>query len=199
MKPSPIIFAFIGRRGSGKDTAADFITEFFLEEDNNSLITSFAFADSLKSMTHDVLGITPEQSEFLKRNPEIKVINGMDLRFFYNRFGDILKKRFGDRIFTENTLDVIAQTNNAINPDVILVTDVRYPMEKAALTKYSQDQGIEIKFIKMINTKSYGTEREDDGHESESLSDDIHGDITIKADSPDEIKIKIKEIYNAIS
>jgi energy-coupling factor transporter ATP-binding protein EcfA2 len=192
------IIAFIGRRGSGKDTTADLFAEWFKEENADALIASFAFAGTIKDIVHDTLSISTEQSEFLKRNPEIKIANGMDLREFYNHFGDVLKSRFGKRIFTEKTVEDITRTLSSVEPDLILVTDVRYPMEQAALKKLGEDQGLDVHFIKMVNTNLAGLPKEPGEHESESLSDDIFGDSTIVASSTQELSNKAQGIYNEL-
>jgi len=189
-----LILAFIGRRGSGKDTAADEAAKQLFERRAVSSIQRIAFAEAIKEITHGTLGITTTHSEFLKRNPDIKLVNGLSLRETYNVLGDQLKSKFGRDIFTQDTI-------SRIDPlaDLTLVTDVRYPSEKEALLKYSTENNTRILFIKMINRNLFGVTAEPGEHESESLSDDIFGDVIIEASSVQEIHIKIKGVIDELS
>ncbi len=190
------IFGFIGRKGSGKDTAANYISESVNEfKEPGTVSAFFAFADPLKNMVCETLGITRSEEEYLKRHPGIKVAGGLDIRSFHNKYGDVLKSRFGKTIFTDITIDRINDTYQSINPDTILVTDVRFPMEDAALKKFGDDMGIEVITIKMINSNLEPIEA--DAHETEYLSETMPADYTIEASSPQEIKDKIKTLFGS--
>jgi len=193
------LIAFIGRKGSGKDTAANFATDAFGRLGEPTLTAYFNFASVLRDITLNTLNLSNQQYEFLKRNPEVNVANNLDVRSFMNKLGDNLKRYFGKYVFTEITVERIKDTLVEVNPDLMLVTDVRYPHELAALKKLCEDKGIEFVSIKMINENLQdeicldGTE-----HESEYQVDDIHGQFVIKAKDIEEIKKKMEVICNEL-
>lgn len=195
MRTNPTtLFGFIGRKGSGKDTAAEMMSEIFNEfKDPGTISAFFAFADPLKNMANSTLGISGDEAEYLKRHPSIKVANHLDIRSYYNQYGDVLKARFGKMVFTDMTIKRISEVKDALNPDSIMITDVRFPMEAGALKKYGVDNGVEVILIKMINTKLPSLNP--DEHETEYLTEEMRGDYDVIAENPQEIKEQLKEIY----
>lgn len=194
----PLIVAFSGRAGSGKDTAADELRK--LVQCNNTSVTTishFTFASTLKRIALAALNINERDAEYLKRAPEIKVANGLDLRKFYNTLGDAIKSHFGQDTWVKITLGRIEETIGAINPDLVLVTDVRYNIEHAALIKFCEDRGFDLHLIKMVNLNNVSNKPSME-HASEFLVDSIDEDILIEASSVEEIQIKIKEFYDSI-
>lgn len=187
--------AFIGRRGSGKDTAATFVADRYERfHPKGTLSAFFAFGDVLKNMANSTLGISLTQSEYLKRQPDIKVANGLDLRSYYNQYGDVLKSRFGKDVLLRLTMERIDENMDALDLDLMLITDVRYPMELAALKKLAEDRGVDFMSIKLVNTKT--PPLEDGSHESEYLTEKMDADHEIVAANPQEIKERIEEIFN---
>ena len=190
-----ILFAFVGRRGAGKDTAANMVFNIIEDNQIGGVSASFAFADPLKAMAHKTLGITLEQSEFLKRNPAIKIVNNLDLRSYYNVFGDVLKSNFGDDIFRNKTILGIQEALDEINIDTITLTDVRYPQELKALKELCLKNNIKFISVKLINISNPDI---DNSHESESQIDSIDTEYTIRAKNPQEIKNEMENICNGI-
>jgi hypothetical protein len=189
----PTIIAFTGRKGHGKDTAASILKEQFQEHQLD--FASFAFADILKDIAHTSLEITNEDSEYLKRNPRIKIANNLDLRSFYNKLGDAIKSYFGYDAWANKTIQRIKETIDSINPAVIVITDLRYPIEETSLKKFAEDNGYDFYIIKMVNTNHNSV---DDSHESEYLIDTINSDLIFECSSVSEIEKNIKEFTHAI-
>jgi len=190
-----LVVGFVGRKKSGKDTAAVYTADVYERENELGTVTAFfAFADYLKKMTNDLLGISQKEADFLKVHPDIKVQGGYGYRDFLNHFGDILKSRFGKLIFTDKLVDGIIKTINEVPVDLILVTDIRYPHEMQALAELCAKENMDFISIKLINTNL--PEIEPDAHESESLSVCIPTDYEIHAKNTKEIRTQIEEIYN---
>ena len=189
------LYAFVGRRGSGKDTASNLLYNIIEEEQIEGISASFAFADSLKQMAHRSLDITTPQSEFLKRNPNIKIANNQDLRTYYNNFGDVLKSNFGDDIFRQKTIQEIQDAIDNFDINFITITDVRYPEEIIILKEFCSLNNIELISIKLINIRNPDI---DNSHESESQIDSIETDFTIEAKNVQEIKTQMEKIYNEL-
>jgi len=189
----PKIIAFTGRKGHGKNTAA----EIFKKEINLSpyLVTELAFADTLKHIAADSLGLGYYDIELLKREEHIKVANGLSLRGFLNTLGDALKDNFGYDLWAKSIIEQMDQLKDNINPKYILLTDLRYPVEEEAIKKYADDIGTDLHIIKMVNL-NIDTNPNDIEHESETLVDKINPTVIIKAESKKEIEIKIKEFIN---
>jgi hypothetical protein len=190
----PIIIAFTGVKGSGKNTASETFQEIFGSNNQAGLTVEFAFADPLKNIIHETFNIDNNHAEEIKRL-NIKPFNGLTLREVYQRLGESIKSRFGPDTWADFAIKRIQEFIDAILPDVIICTDLRYTNEEAHLRKFADDNGYELYIIKMLNTNLV----ENDNHISENQIHEISEDFLIKASDPDEIKLQIGEIYNAIS
>jgi hypothetical protein len=187
------LIAFTGRAGSGKDLGAFSWASLYNEETGQKTI-KFAFADILKDIAGNALGINPEEADVLKRMPSIKIANQYGLREFYNTLGDRIKSYFGFNIWAKLTLSKIEPSIN--DADLIIITDLRYVLEQNYLEEFCEKHNIELIIIKMINSNH--TKRSDNiEHESEFQVDAIQENYTIEANSVKEVQEKIKEIYNA--
>jgi hypothetical protein len=190
----PTIIAFTGIKGSGKNTASDAFQEIFSNKNNIGLTVEFAFADPLKNIIHETFDIDNAHADEIKRL-NIKPFNGLTLREVYQRLGEVIKSRFGQDTWAEFAVKRMQEFVDAIEPDIIICTDLRYTNEEAHLRKFADDKGYDLYIIKMINTNI----EEADSHISENQIKDISEDFLIKASDTDEIKLQIGEIYNAIS
>jgi len=187
------LIAFTGLKGSGKNTATNFLRDIMAKSGQVNLSVEFAFADPLKNIVKEGLGVDDSQEEFLKRS-NIKPFNGLTLREVYQLLGEAIKSRIGQSVWVDFTINRINDFTEALTPDYIIITDLRYTNEEAALRKYAEDNGIELVIIKMQNTNLINT----DTHISESQIDAINEDFLIKASDIDEIKIQMEEIFNGI-
>jgi len=190
----PTIIAFTGIKGSGKNTAAEALLEVFGQNTKDGLAVEFAFADSLKNIIHETFDIDNFQADEIKRL-NIKPFNGLTLREVYQRLAEAIKSRFGQNTWVDFAIKRMQEFVDSINPDIIICTDLRYTNEEAHLRKFAEDNGYDLYIIKMLNTNLV----ENDDHISETQIKDISEDFLIKASDPDEIKLQIGEIYNAIS
>jgi hypothetical protein len=188
------IIAFAGVKGSGKNTAAMEIQRIFGEQRSSGLVVEFAFADPLKNIIHESFDIDNGHADEIKRL-NIKPFNGLTLRQVYQRLGEAIKSRFGQDIWADFAVNRMQEFVDVINPDIIICTDLRYTNEEAHLRKFADDNGHDLYIIKMLNTNIV----ENDQHISETQIHEIKEDFLIKASDPDEIKLQIGEIYNAIS
>ena len=197
MEGSSKILAFIGHEGSGKNTAANEIYQM-IEKSNKPTVTSeFAFANPLKMIANTSLNITMDQSEFLKRNPNIKVANNLDIREYYNTLGDVLKRNFGDDIFRDRTIISMQELIDTLESITYIITDVRYPQEVDALKIFAAKNNIPLYFIKMVKTGDV-ININLDAHESVINIDKLDYDFLVDAKNPEEIKIKMEIILNEL-
>jgi hypothetical protein len=190
----PTIIAFTGAKGSGKNTASEAFQDIFGKNVKAGLTVEFAFADPLKNIIHETFDIDNLHADEIKRL-NIKPFNGLTLREVYKRLGEAIKSRFGQDTWAEFATRRMQEFNDAVTPDVIICTDLRYTNEEAHLRKFADDNGYDLYIIKMLNTNLI----ENDSHISETQIHEISEDFLIKASDPDEIKLQIGEIYNAIS
>ena len=188
------LIAFMGKSGSGKNTAADILMDHIELEDKEHFIIQFAFADILKRIIHNTFNIEEKDAEIIKRT-NIKAFNGLTLREVYQRLGEEMKLFLGNDIWARLALE---QVRNYLmdlkDTKYIICTDLRYTIEKAALEKFCEDEGIELYVIHMIN-KNDDTQMD---HISEMQFNSIGSDYTIQADNIFEIELQLKEIENAI-
>ncbi len=193
------LVAFVGRRGSGKDTAANFAADIFGKVQGEPTLTAyFSFGDVLKNIANNSLDINTADAEALKRMPGIKIANNLDLRTFINKLGDTLKGYFGELVFTDIVIERITNTLDDVKPDLMLVTDVRYPHELAALKKLCEDKGIEFISIKMRNTNLDHEMMETNQHLSESQIETMVTQFAIIAGDVETIKNKMEVICNEL-
>ena len=191
------IIAFTGRAGSGKDLGAFTWASLYKEETGQKTI-KFAFADILKDIAGNALGISPEEAEAIKRVPGVKIANGLGIREFYNTLGDSIKSYFGANIWAKMTLSKIEQIMNVVDTELIVITDLRYIIEEEYLKEFSEQHGVELIIVKMVNQNH--TQRPDNiRHESEMQIGDIQENYIVEATTQEEVQEKIKEIYNAVS
>ena len=191
------LIAFVGERGSGKDTAANFAADTFGKIQGQPTLTAyFAFGDVLKNIAANSIDISQAEGEILKRQPNIAVANKLDFRSFVNKLGDTIKGYFGEMVFTDIIIERINNTLDDVQPDLMLLTDVRYPHELAAAKKLCEDRGIEFISIKMINTNLPPADTS--AHVSENQIKDMHCQLVIKADNTETIKHKMEAICNEL-
>jgi dephospho-CoA kinase len=189
-----MIIAFTGLKGSGKNTASEAFQEIFSKNVQTGLTVEFAFADPLKNIIHNTFNLNSATAENIKRIA-IKPFNGLTLREVYQRLGEAVKKEIGPDVWAEIAAKKMQEFIDAVTPDIIVCTDLRYLNEEKHLKELADRNNYDLYIIKMINSNII----EIDSHISESQIKDISEDFLIKAADPDEIKIQIEEIYNAIS
>lgn len=186
------LIAFTGRARSGKDTAAELLDR--IEIENGNVLSYFAFADTLKNISHNALRLTSEEADILKVLPSAKIANGLSLREFYNTLGDAIKAHFGDDAWNQIVFKDLKEMIPLV--DIVVCTDLRYPIEERDMRAFCEEAGIDLIIIKMNNLNhTQRTEHLSAGeHASEYLVDQINEDYTITAHSVEEIKEQLLEI-----
>jgi energy-coupling factor transporter ATP-binding protein EcfA2 len=188
------LYAFVGKKGSGKNTAAEFLAEIIQDDKPQELIIQFAFADILKAIINDTFNISQKEEEVLKRS-SIKPFNGLTLREVYQKLAENIKVYFGEDVWSSITMERVHDFINDINSDTLICTDLRYPIEEAALKKFCEDQGLELIIIKTINLNL----DDDDNHVSETNVDLINYNYKIEASDIYQIKLQIEDIYQKLN
>ena len=117
----PMIIAFHGKAGSGKDTAAQYIISRFGED----LVRQFAFADPLKRVVMRTHGLSEKEVY----DPVLKEImtkgTPVTPRHLLQSVGTIMREEIGPNVFVDAVSTKIASTKKPI----VVVSDLRYPNE----------------------------------------------------------------------
>ena len=171
VKDNVILIA--GDKRVGKDTVADML----LAKINKS--NRVAYADPMKDMVANMLGITVEELEKLK-NDETKPHRG-----YLQRFGQRAKRYFGENCWGDYAEFIIA---NSPKGSVSVISDFRMPIEyvEGALT------------IKILDRRKQNK----DTHISENALGDFEFDITIYnegslEDLEKEVDSLVKRLYKS--
>lgn len=125
-----------GKKRSGKDFSATKLKEKL--EENGYSVQILSFAGPLKQMVAELFGITSDDLDLFKNEPEkykVKIINSddgilmaheLDLRLILQILGtDVLKKYFGDGVWVDLMNKEIAKSTS----DFILIPDFRFICE----------------------------------------------------------------------
>lgn len=169
---SPLVIGIIGGMGSGKDTAAK-----ILEQSHGA--RSLAFADAMKCYLLDIFDLSHDQ---LWGPSETK---GPEIRKLMQQFGTELCRGHNPDIWIDKLLTRIDNyVGNGVDPlglqraidknkrAIIVVTDIRFPNEAAALVKEYHALNLLI----VPEKRNYSADIKDDallGHASETSMWDI--------------------------
>ncbi len=199
MEKKKILIAFTGRKRSGKDTSAGIWKELQGKE-KSALGLEFAFASILKDIADRSLGINSFETDALKELNSAKIANIYSYREYLNTLGDAIKSYFGIDVWARLTIERLDDINSHLNLDSIIITDLRYPIEQEYLKAFAKDNGFMFRTVKLRNLNQ--TQRVENikyqEHESEYLVDEIQEDYLIEAQSLEELKEKITEVYNEV-
>lgn len=127
---APIIFGFSGRKGAGKDTAAEELILALNELGINHAIHTFAFADILKTTLIAALGLSVEDftDRVVKETP-IPRFDNESPRGLCKWIGETLTTKFGADFTVQRVKDQIDNAIGKCPRPIIFVTDVRFPNE----------------------------------------------------------------------
>jgi hypothetical protein len=185
-----IVLGFTGKKGSGKDTACDWIKGKL--EALDFKVFKFAFGDVLKEICVSryhldrryLWGTQDDKETQLTGYPSIifdskhiKTPN-MTYRQFMTALGDTL----GPHVFTQTIAESVANVMSTVDSPVILFSDIRYKSE------YDYVRSIGGKVIK-VNSEGIG----DMSHPSEQQDIPCEWDIDGRGLSP------VKKMFNQLS
>ncbi|AXQ69774.1 putative dNMP kinase [Caulobacter phage CcrSC] len=159
------IIAFNGKRGAGKDTAADVLVE--------QGYTRFALTDLTKAIVRDVFGVTVEEQtdRVLKETPlkryPFKSPRQLDRLVAEEMFREV----FDPDVWCHYAVREIRKLK-AAGVKKIVIPDVRRPNEAAFLRDAFESA---VTIIKIVNPRL----RDNDSHPSETEVDDVVPNITI--------------------
>lgn len=133
------IIAFSGRKQSGKSTAGEYVQQLMYSINPKINVCTYSFADPLKKICVDLLGLTPQQcwgsdedknslTELLWQNMPGYTGNlsgQMTAREVMEYVGTKMFRKMKDKIWVEATLNEIKKDN----ADIALLLDNRFPNE----------------------------------------------------------------------
>jgi len=131
------IILISGFKRAGKDTLSDILKNKI----GAKRAEKISFARPMKEILSDTLGITLQELESYKNNPERFKLLLEDKMWFYKdlkdfrevlqHFGDAVKRQFGQDVWSVLTKNIIKD----INKEVVIISDWRYLIEHATLNK----------------------------------------------------------------
>lgn len=151
------IIAFAGRKQSGKTTLCNQIVNFLYElEQLEDLATIYNFADSLKSLCIDILGLTFEQCYGTdeQKNELVNCYRNnkqMTAREVLQVVGTDFFRSIQHNVWADATIRKIQQDK----PPVALIGDCRFPNEVEAI---KQAGGVVIKLNRNVYNSNHASE-----------------------------------------
>ena len=179
---------FTGKMKAGKDTSANFLKEEFIKN-NESPIHAFiqlAFADSLKQICMEHLGLTHHQCYDQDGKEEYNEFWGMTNREILQRIGtEAMRNGFHKDVWSKITE---LKIKDAIKRNAFfIITDVRFPNEAETIRR---NGGIIVQIIRP-NVESNGIV----GHASEqNLPTNLVDEIINNDGTLDDLHKKIKKL-----
>lgn len=138
------IIYLIGLNGAGKSTVASKFKEIIEEKGKKVVIESLA--TPLKELAKTHLGY----DESMKRNGH---------RFILDVFGEDIKAKLGQPVFTYALLDKMDVNDYCIKYDYIIVDDGRFPIEVETLDVFNNIYIVEVNCKKNKNAEQSDFER----------------------------------------
>lgn len=120
-----MIFAFLGRKRSGKDTSAEILKEIL--DERGITYHELAFADPMKKTLADMFSVSEELFHDQSKKETKCVLGKYSPRELLCWYGDMMRGRFGDDFFVNATKKVIEEKLETV--DAVIVTDLRFPIE----------------------------------------------------------------------
>lgn len=181
-----MIIGFHGVKGSGKDTAAQYLID-------NYGFKKRAFADKLKEAVANLFGIPlQEVDEFKTFEYYVQVepgVTGLSWRKFLQRFGtEMGRNTFGKDFWVDQWEDSLYQIADFPNDVNIVVTDVRFQNECHTIQRLG---GVVFRITRPGH--------EPDGHASEKRLPDILLDGEISNDSTiEDLHKDVEKVYQEV-
>ncbi|MBR1988406.1 MAG: hypothetical protein IKA36_05155 [Clostridia bacterium] len=143
---------FTGKMKSGKDTCATYLTEEILKwKGPNYIINRFAFADSLKDICMNYLGLSRHDCYDQEGKEAFNEFWGMTNREILQRVGtEAMRNGFHPDVWAKITELKIKEAVD--NGEFFIITDVRFPNEAETIIR---NGGIIIEVLRP-NTESNG-------------------------------------------
>lgn len=185
-----MIIAFAGRKQSGKTSSCEFVKNIF-ETSNLGQSKIYNFADPLKQVCIDILGLTYDQCYGTDENKNELVDcywpgidEQMTAREVMQHLGTDMFRRLQQNVWSSATIRLIEKEK----PDIALIADCRFPNEVDAVKKAG---GIVIKLNRNLYESTHTSEIALD----DNLYDQSNFDLVI--DNQDSnLSKKNKTIYN---
>lgn len=187
MERIPII-AFTGRKGSGKDTAADIIKSLSPETD----FIHINFADRLKQMCRLIFDLSEEQTNDPRLKEEITTDWPYQTpRYLMQHAASQLRMLWPD-IWIRSWESKVLEACTTSKPKVIIVTDLRFENEYDFLVGR---KGFDVTIVK-IKRSSILKGDESEKHVSEIFVDHMPSNVEMtNDDSKEEFASKVKAFY----
>lgn len=184
-RKKPLLIAFTGEAGSGKDTACS-----FLEPTHQ-----FAFAEPLKRMLGDTFGFTYEQMYIPEEKEKVHEVWGISFRECAQWMGtDVLRGRWRDFFTRRMGMEI----DNALKDDpsaFIVITDARFDNEAEFIRERG---GFILKVERTNNHKktAHGTHASEQGISDHLIDGVITNNGTSLPEFKDAVLVAVDNLYN---
>lgn len=187
----PVIIALGGRSQTGKSTLAKRIAQEiearygycrFEAPMPHATILQTSFAAPLRASIETLKKAIDVETDFWERQENI---TKEQFRPLYQSLADVTKKQLGKDVFAKSTARTIREFAKKMSNPVVVVDDLRYPCEVAALQKLAPVLAIEIRFNNESNL--------DHLHDSETaLLGSDQWSLRLRIDKPQELWHKVE-------
>lgn len=126
---------FTGKMLSGKDTCANYLINAIIKwKGSNYIVNKFAFADSLKDICMNYLGLSRHECYDQEGKKEYNEFWGMTNREILQRVGtEAMRNGFHPDVWAKITELKIKESVN--NGEFFIITDVRFPNEAETIKR----------------------------------------------------------------
>lgn len=150
------IIAFAGRKQSGKTTCAMFVANFFESKNINKTVELYNFADPLKNLCIDILGIEYRQCYGCDEDKNELVDcywndKQLTAREVLQIIGTDIFRKMQHHVWSSATIRKIQKDS----PDLALIADCRFPNEVEAVKNAG---GIVIKLTRNLYNSDHTSE-----------------------------------------
>jgi len=181
-----IIISISGKKGVGKDTCANIMMNYILENYPLLKIKKFSFAYPLKMFISKQWGFSLETIEEQK-NKDFKVVGNKTMRELLQDTGMSLREVFGEDIF----VNYIKEEINKSNYDIVVIPDLRFKNEyMSLLNDYPDYEYYAIKIKRVLQNE--------DKHISEKDWENLPFDYIIKNEKMEDFIIECSKIISEI-
>lgn len=153
------ILGISGKVGAGKSSVARMLANW--SNGKAEVIGITSFAEPIKTICHDVLGLSFAQCWGTHQDKETMTPYGKSARRMMQDIGMLFREKFGEDVFAKATIRQARRMPCLL----VIIDDVRFPNEIAAIRRAGG------KVIRLLRHEPTTGAR----HESETALDDYHG------------------------
>lgn len=147
------VYAFVGRKKSGKDTYAKKLIDGKLKDKK---VRSIAFATFIKLALTNMFGVKDPMVFYDQKRKEVEdVFGGHTARDLMCWYGKMMRQKFGDTFFVDIVENQIVDAENE-GCEAVVITDVRFKPEVDMLLAFREQDNVEVEFLYIDRSDTLG-------------------------------------------